>query len=116
MEKEKRVTLTNQKPTKRPLSLRKVDNDDNETSSVSSVDQNDSFFQNLAKSSESLSGSNAEEMSKVQKLRDPNKKKVIYLFSEVYLEPSQTVKMELFAKIVEDWKTLKGHLRCLTGF
>ena len=80
------------------------------------MDQNDSFFQNLAKSSESLSSSNAEEMSKVQKLRDANKKKVIYHFSEVYLEPSQTVKMELFAKIVKDWKTLKVHLRYLTGF
>ena len=77
-EKEKRIALTNQKPTKRPPLLRKVDNDDDETSSVSSVDQNNILFQNHSESSENLSSSNAKEMSRIQKLRDANKKKVIY--------------------------------------
>lgn len=77
-EKVKRIALTNQKPAKRPPLLRKVDNDNDETSSVSSVDQNDNSFQNHDESSVNFSSLNTEEMSRTQKLRDANKKKVIY--------------------------------------
>ena len=77
-EKVKRIALTNQKPAKRPPLLRKVDNDNDETSSVSSVDQNDNSFQNHDESSVNFSTLNTEEMSRTQKLRDANKKKVIY--------------------------------------
>ena len=46
-------------------------------------------------------------------IRDDSRNKY---FKDAYSEPRQTSKMELFAKIVNNFQPFKLHLRRLTGF